>query len=1099
MKTNYSKTGGFAQSADGIGAFVRLETIEILDHSNGYQSKLTQKADAVHLGLFFKSFMLTLAIFVAGSCSVWSQIGGANPTYSYVSTQITSTYSSITGGTAHYSTTATSTDGVTAAVNIGFNFTFNHRVYSQVFISNNGFVTFGSAPATNNYTALSNTTAPYVYEGAISGFCANLAASTVVGAAPEVRSQLTGTAPNRVFIIQFKDIKGSGAAAAQRLTFQIQLKETSNVIDIVYGAGNASGTANILGQVGLRGSSQSDFSNRTGANWTTGTIGTLNTSQMTLGTTNGTTVPAANLCYRFTPPAAMAAATYATLPYTENFNVDPWSAGTWLQSLPSTASVRTWPGRGDNSWRRDNVTTGNSGWTTTTGGYTVAAPAASGTARFHSYDTRAGLKGNMDFYLNFSTAGSKVLTFNYFNAQGTDNLAVQLSTDGGATFGAALSTLTTSATWSTQTIQLGSSTSTTCVVRFVATSDYGFSPADIGIDNVSITVQSCATPTALAISNITSSSASVSWTAASPAPSDNYEYAVTTSATPPVSGTANATTSASVTGLTANTTYYLHVRSNCGGSGNSSWATSTSFFTGYCQPTNTTSGDYISSFSTSGGTLNVSTSGIGTGALEDYAAQVVSQYATGSVNFSGAYVGGSAGFSIWVDWNNNLVFDASERMYNASAIAASWSGSFPVPTGQALGNYRMRIRAWYNNLSPSACGAVGYGQAEDYTFTVTCSPAQPSAITGTLNPEVGSSQTYSVTDVAGVTETWSFPSGWVITAGQGTNSVTVTVAANNGTISVTPSLGACNGTARTATTTIPNYRWKYISSNLGSATWTGGEARSIYITIQNTGLATWNSVYANNIGVRWNSTTGTLSGTPWSDYHVRTSVGSLAPGATGTFTLAMEARNSDNALAPATPSLTTNLADGTYYLAFDMVSEGQCWFSNNSGTCGPGNTVFYSPVQTISTVPTLSCTALTAFGNVCADATATNSFTVSGVNLANTVSIAALTGYTYSTSLGGTYTSTLTLTPVSGAISQTIYVKFTPGATGVISGNIVVSCSGATSQNVAATGTGIQATTVNAGPDFNLCSGQNLAMNGSTNATALAGSVSATYNAGNGN
>ena len=69
-------------------------------------------------------------------------------------------------------------------------------------------------------------------------------------------SLLSGTSPNRVFIIQYKDIKGSGAATAQRLTFQIQLKETSNIIDIVYGPSNASGTANLLGQVGVRGSSQ---------------------------------------------------------------------------------------------------------------------------------------------------------------------------------------------------------------------------------------------------------------------------------------------------------------------------------------------------------------------------------------------------------------------------------------------------------------------------------------------------------------------------------------------------------------------------------------------------------------------------------------------------------------------------------------------------------------------------------------------------------------------------------------------------------------------------------------------------------------------------
>jgi len=1044
--------------------------------------------------LYLKSLMLTLAIFVAGIGSLWGQVGGANATYSYVSTQTTSTYASITGGTAHYSTTATSTDGVTAAVNIGFNFTFNHRVYSQVFISNNGFVTFGSAPATTNYTPLSNTTGPY--EGAISGFGANLAASTVAGAAPEVRSQLTGTAPNRIFIIQYKDIKGSGAATAQRLTFQIQLKETSNEIDIVYGSGNASGTANLLGQVGVRGSSQSDYSNRTGTNWTTAALGTLNTNQITLGTTNGTTVPAVNLCYRFTPPPAMAAPTYATLPYTENFNVDPWSAGTWLQSLPSTTSVRTWPGRGDNSWRRDNVTTGNSGWTSLTGGYTVAAPAASGTARFHSYDTRSGIKGNIDFYLNFSTAGAKVLTFNYLNTVGTDNLVVQLSTDGGATFGAALSTLTTSASWSTQTVQLGTSTSTNCVVRFVATSDWGSGAADIGLDNVNVTVQSCASPTALAISNITSSSASVSWTAASPTPSNGYEYAVTTSATPPASGTATATTSATATGLTANTTYYLHVRSNCGGSGYSSWATSASFFTGYCLASGTGANTSITNFVTTGGVTNISNAtGFSAGGYGNFTAQSCSQLAGQSIAFTLTYAS-NPGISIYIDWNNDLDFaDAGELALTSNGyLTGPATGTLTVPAGQAVGNYRMRVVLDWNAFIPIACPTSINGEIEDYTFTVTCSPAQPSAITGTLNPEVGSSQTYSVTDVAGVTETWSFPSGWVITSGQGTNSVTVTVGGSNGTISVTPSIGACNGTARTATTTIPAYRWKYISSNLGSSTWTAGEARNVSITIQNTGTATWNSVYANNIGVRWNSTNTSLTGTPWSDFHSRVTVGSLAPGASGTFSLPIEAKN-----ATAGPVYSTDLANGNYYLAFDMVSETQCWFANNTGTCGPGNSVFYSAVQTISTTPTISCSALTAFGNVCTNATATNSFSISGVNLTNDVTVSTLTGYTYSTTVNGTYTSTLTLTPSGGSLNQTVFVKLTPTAATSYSGTIVVSSTGATSQNVSASGTGIAGPTVNAGSDFNLCSGQVVPMNASTSATSSTGSASATYTAGNGN
>ncbi|MBK6345308.1 MAG: hypothetical protein IPF68_05125 [Bacteroidales bacterium] len=50
--------------------------------------------------------------------------------------------------------------------------------------------------------------------------------------------------------------------------------------------------------------------------------------------------------------------------------------------------------------------------------------------------------------------------------------------------------------------------------------------------------------------------------------------------------------------------------------------------------------------------------------------------------------------------------------------------------------------------------------------------------------------------MAEVTYTWAVPGGWAITAGQGSNSITVTVGANSGNISVTPSNACGNGTDR---------------------------------------------------------------------------------------------------------------------------------------------------------------------------------------------------------------------------------------------------------------------------------------------------------------
>jgi hypothetical protein len=59
-----------------------------------------------------------------------------------------------------------------------------------------------------------------------------------------------------------------------------------------------------------------------------------------------------------------------------------------------------------------------------------------------------------------------------------------------------------------------------------------------------------------------------------------------------------------------------------------------------------------------------------------------------------------------------------------------------------------------------------------------------------------------VTNVPSTIYAWTFPSGWSITAGGTTNSVTVTASTTSGIITVTPSNGCGNGTARTLSVTI---------------------------------------------------------------------------------------------------------------------------------------------------------------------------------------------------------------------------------------------------------------------------------------------------------
>ncbi|HYE77990.1 MAG TPA: GEVED domain-containing protein, partial [bacterium] len=80
--------------------------------------------------------------------------------------------------------------------------------------------------------------------------------------------------------------------------------------------------------------------------------------------------------------------------------------------------------------------------------------------------------------------------------------------------------------------------------------------------------------------------------------------------------------------------------------------------------------------------------------------------------------------SVWVDWDQNLAFDATEwrQVY---LTGTSNTISLPVPNTAVLGQTRMRIRSRVStsaNGPLDACTAFGSGEAEDYTLTVTSNP-----------------------------------------------------------------------------------------------------------------------------------------------------------------------------------------------------------------------------------------------------------------------------------------------------------------------------------------------------------------------------------------
>lgn len=273
----------------------------------------------------------------------------------------------------------------------------------------------------------------------------------------------------------------------------------------------------------------------------------------------------------------------------------------------------------------------------------------------------------------------------------------------------------------------------------------------------------CLSPTALANSAVTTSGATITWTAPSPAPDNGYQYFVSTTAGSPAVGAtptgtvAAGTTSVVVTGLNANTTYYVFVASICG-TDVSPWSSSTSFYTGYCVPTTTfgcTDGDVIARV-----ILNTLDNNSGTGCpsgnagYSDYTEDptltttLLPSTTYNCTVYAGQY---SEGYAAWIDYNDDLIFDASERIgYSNGQVAGSGavgvlgsSATFTVSLAcnPPAGTHRLRVRAMYfeNGINVTPCADNSYGEVEDYLITIAPAPTCPSPGTLTAsNPTINS-------------------------------------------------------------------------------------------------------------------------------------------------------------------------------------------------------------------------------------------------------------------------------------------------------------------------------------------------------------------------
>lgn len=252
------------------------------------------------------------------------------------------------------------------------------------------------------------------------------------------------------------------------------------------------------------------------------------------------------------------------------------------------------------------------------------------------------------------------------------------------------------------------------------------------LDNIVISQTiSCPQPSLLGVSNTTPTSVDVAWTENGTATLWNIEVVDITSGDT-VTGTATesgVTNPYTLSGLTADNDYEFYVQSDCDGS-TSAWVGPLAFFTGYCIPASSSSLTYTDSFAVTGALANTATTETGytgTGYADYYDSNTIESFEGGSFDFSATIVGGTAGYAIWVDWNNDLVFDAStETVFNTTSYGSGpFIASILVPSGTALGNYRLRTMVDYNDSNPNddACALVSTrGEVEDFKITIVAAP-----------------------------------------------------------------------------------------------------------------------------------------------------------------------------------------------------------------------------------------------------------------------------------------------------------------------------------------------------------------------------------------
>lgn len=119
-----------------------------------------------------------------------------------------------------------------------------------------------------------------------------------------------------------------------------------------------------------------------------------------------------------------------------------------------------------------------------------------------------------------------------------------------------------------------------------------------------------------------------------------------------------------------------------------------------------------------------------TGSVTQGQTNQISVTMTADASFGNDYV------FVFIDWNQNQVWDIATERYlvvGPTSVSGTYSLNIAVPANATVGTTRLRVSNVYFLPAFNGCGAVGFGEIEDYNLTVNASaPPPPPPPTGPM-------------------------------------------------------------------------------------------------------------------------------------------------------------------------------------------------------------------------------------------------------------------------------------------------------------------------------------------------------------------------------